>query len=134
MTTAATLWVVTVIGLCLGGGQLVLGMIATVLAVVTLWILKWVDVMIPREHHARLVIISDPSWTILDEIPRLLAPTHCRAQFLEQRLDPASSKANYIFELTWRRPERAKPPTDLLVAIGRSFEIKSFELTTDNGR
>ena len=59
---------------------------------------------------------------------------HCRAQFLEQRLDPQSRKADYIFELTWKRPERARPPAELLVAIGSRFEIKSFESTTDNGR
>jgi uncharacterized membrane protein YhiD involved in acid resistance len=59
VTTAATLWLVTVIGLCFGGGQLVLGAAATVLAVITLWVLKWVDVMIPREHRARLVVVAD---------------------------------------------------------------------------
>src|ERR1700758_248025 len=31
VTTAASLWLVTVIGLCLGGGQLILGMVATLL-------------------------------------------------------------------------------------------------------
>jgi putative Mg2+ transporter-C (MgtC) family protein len=131
VTTAATLWLVTVIGLCLGGGQLALGIVATALAVITLWILKWVDMIIPREHHAHLVVTSDPSWRILDEIPQLLAPMHCRAGFLERRLDPESRKADYLFELTWRRSELAKPPTDLFAAIERSFEIKSFELTTD---
>src|ERR1700742_458088 len=50
VTTAATLWVVTVIGLCFGGGQLALGIAATALTVITLWILKWVDLIIPREH------------------------------------------------------------------------------------
>jgi putative Mg2+ transporter-C (MgtC) family protein len=37
VTTAATLWVVTVIGLCFGGGQLALGIAATTLTVITLW-------------------------------------------------------------------------------------------------
>jgi putative Mg2+ transporter-C (MgtC) family protein len=54
VTTAATLWVMTVIGLCLGGGQLGLGISAALLAVFTLWILKWVDTRIPREHCAML--------------------------------------------------------------------------------
>jgi putative Mg2+ transporter-C (MgtC) family protein len=134
VTTAATLWLVTVIGLCFGGGQLVLGAAATVLAVITLWVLKWVDVMIPREHRARLVVVADPSWAVLDEIPRLLAPMRCRAQFLEQHLNSEARKSDYVFELAWRRPEREKPPADLLSAIGHGFEIKSFELTTDNGR
>src|SRR5277367_4296835 len=39
VTTAATLWATTVIGLCLGGGQLGLGIGAALLAVFTLWIL-----------------------------------------------------------------------------------------------
>src|SRR5215472_518231 len=78
VTTAATLWLMTVIGLCLGGGQLVLGMVATVLAVFTLWLLKWADMMIPREHRARLIVTSDLSWGTLDEVSRILGPMRCR--------------------------------------------------------
>jgi putative Mg2+ transporter-C (MgtC) family protein len=37
VTTAATLWIATVIGLSFGGGQLGLGVIATGLAILTLW-------------------------------------------------------------------------------------------------
>jgi putative Mg2+ transporter-C (MgtC) family protein len=52
VTTAATLWVITVIGLCFGGGQLGLGIAATLLSLITLWGLKWVDAHIPREQRA----------------------------------------------------------------------------------
>lgn len=134
VTTAATLWLVTVVGLCLGGGQLGLGAIATALAVVTLWVLKWVDVMIPREHRARLVVTTNPSWDVLEKVSCILGPLHCRVRFLEQRVDLELKKADYAFELAWRRPERATPPIDLLMALDRCLEIKSFELTTDNGR
>jgi putative Mg2+ transporter-C (MgtC) family protein len=134
VTTAATLWLVTVIGLCLGGGQLVLGMVATALAVITLWFLQRVDVMIPREHRARLIITSDVSWSTLDEVSRILGPMRCRAHFQERKLDPESQKADYTFELGWRRPEHATPPIDFLVALERRFNVRLFELTTDNGR
>ena len=134
VTTAATLWLVTVIGLCLGGGQLILGMVATALAVITLWLLQWVDVMIPREHRARLIITSDASWSTLDEVSRIVGPMRCRAHFQERKLDPESQKADYTFELGWRRPEHATPPMDFLVALERRFKVKLFELTTDNGR
>ncbi len=43
LTTAATLWLVTVIGLCFGGGQVLLGIAATIVALVTLWLLKYVE-------------------------------------------------------------------------------------------
>jgi len=36
VTTAATLWFVTVIGLCFGGGQLMLGWVSTALALIIL--------------------------------------------------------------------------------------------------
>ena len=134
VTTAATLWLVTVIGLCLGGGQLILGGAATVLAVITLWILRWVDRIIPRQHRARLIVTCEPSWKVLEELQPLLRTMKCHARFQEQKLDPSLQKAEYTFELSWRQPEDQPPSTDLLVLIDRQFRIKSFELITDNGR
>jgi putative Mg2+ transporter-C (MgtC) family protein len=134
VTTAATLWLVTVIGLCLGGGQLLLGTAATMLAVLTLWGLKWVDVKIPREHRARLVVSCVAQWNVVEEIPRLVAPMRYRAHFREQRHIRDSEHTDYVFELCWRRPERASPPVELLEMIDRRFPVQSFELTTDNGR
>jgi putative Mg2+ transporter-C (MgtC) family protein len=37
LTTAATLWLATVIGLCIGGGQILLGVISTGLGLSALW-------------------------------------------------------------------------------------------------
>jgi len=134
VTTAATLWVVTVIGLCLGGGQLILGMVATAIVVLTLWILKWVDVMIPREHRARLILTSESTWDVINDLPGLLKPMKYRARFQEQKLSSDPGKADYVFELAWRRPEHATPPIDVLRALDGRFCVKSFELTSDNGR
>lgn len=134
VTTAATLWLMTVIGLCLGGGQLVLGIVATLLAVITLWILKWVDIMIPREHRARLVLACELSWNVLEEVPTLLRPMQFQARFQERRHQPDTEKAEYVFELAWSRPEHAMPPLELLRILDHRFQITSFELTTDNGR
>src|ERR1700742_4638563 len=41
VTTAATLWFTTVMGLCFGGGQLALGSAALLLGIGTLWGLKF---------------------------------------------------------------------------------------------
>src|SRR5215471_20741316 len=61
VTTAATLWIMTVIGLCFGGGQLALGSAATILAVITLWALRALDARIPREHRAIIVVSASDS-------------------------------------------------------------------------
>ncbi|MDG4900253.1 MULTISPECIES: MgtC/SapB family protein [unclassified Mesorhizobium] len=56
VTTAATMWIMTMIGLAFGGGQFGLGAIATALTLVTLQALKWVDLRIPRDHKAILAV------------------------------------------------------------------------------
>lgn len=134
VTTAATLWLVTVIGLCLGGGQLVLGVVATLLAVITLWILRWVDRIIPREHRARVVVAGDSSWQVLEDLPRALSAVKCRARFQEQRLAEASQTAEYVFELFWRQPEDRESSSDLISLIEGKFKVRSFVLITDNAR
>jgi putative Mg2+ transporter-C (MgtC) family protein len=50
VTTAATMWFVTVLGLLFGGGQLKLAMAATGLALFVLWVLKWVEMNIPTRR------------------------------------------------------------------------------------
>ena len=134
VTTAATLWVMTVIGLCLGGGQLVLGVVTTVLVVITLWALKWIDLVIPREHRAKLTVTCSSQWNVLEDIPNLVRPMNYRARFQEQRRNPGSDAVDYLFELSWKRPELASAPIELLKAIDSRFTVKSFELSTNNGR
>ncbi len=56
VTTAATLWLATVIGLCFGGGQTGLGLAATGLGLAALWPLAWLERLVPREHGAVLTI------------------------------------------------------------------------------
>jgi len=58
VTTAATLWFVTVVGLCFGGGQLGLGIVATVVGIFVIWMLPWVENLLPRDRHALLVLTS----------------------------------------------------------------------------
>ena len=48
VTTAATLWFVSVAGLCIGAGQIGLGLAATGLALLVLWLLKFADRALPH--------------------------------------------------------------------------------------
>jgi putative Mg2+ transporter-C (MgtC) family protein len=66
VTTAATLWLVTVIGLCFGGGQLVLGVATTLLGLFALWALRLVEARLPRELQARLSIELNQSGALDD--------------------------------------------------------------------
>ncbi len=51
VTTAATLWFTTMMGLCFGGGQWGLGTAALILGLVTLWGLKIVEKAMRQDVH-----------------------------------------------------------------------------------
>jgi putative Mg2+ transporter-C (MgtC) family protein len=58
VTTAATLWFVTVIGHCFGGGQIGPGLAGTALALIVLQALKKVERLVNRDHRAKLVLTT----------------------------------------------------------------------------
>jgi putative Mg2+ transporter-C (MgtC) family protein len=50
-----------VVGLCIGGGQIPLGMAATLLGLFALWALKWFEARLRQERQASISIESDAS-------------------------------------------------------------------------
>jgi hypothetical protein len=93
-----------------------------------------VDVWMPREHRARLVVKGPSQWHVVDDVRELVGQRHIRARFQEQTRAADGKSAEYAFELAWRQPEQAELPLDVLQAIEKQIEIEAFEITTDNGR
>jgi len=56
LTTAATLWLATVVGLCLGGGQIGLGIATTAIGLLTLGPGGWVEFVLPRQRTVMLAL------------------------------------------------------------------------------
>src|SRR6202046_2560537 len=68
VTTAATLWFVTVIGLCFGGGQISLGIAALVLGMLVLSALHWVDYKMKQERYAVLNLTTEPELPLKEDV------------------------------------------------------------------
>lgn len=131
VTTAATLWVITVIGLCFGGGQLGLGIAATLLGLITLWGLHWVDMRIPREQRALLVVNVDPVSFSSSDLMNLMQPLGYTAHF--QRQENADAKhARIWFEIRWKRSDVNPPPLDLLKLVQDHYPSLSFEVRPEH--
>jgi putative Mg2+ transporter-C (MgtC) family protein len=130
VTTAATLWVTTVIGLCFGGGQLDLGIAATILVVITLWALQWLDIRIPRERRAMLVISAEVGASSTSELDNLILPPGYNAQFRRQSRSDDAQHVRLWYEITWTRPEVAGAPWDLLKLVNEHYPVVSFEVTS----
>ncbi len=59
VTTAASMWLTTVIGLILGAGYIAFGAAMTLIAFLVLTILKGVEPRLKREHRSHLVVQLD---------------------------------------------------------------------------
>jgi putative Mg2+ transporter-C (MgtC) family protein len=128
VTTAATLWVMTVIGLCFGGGQIELGIAATILTTFTLWVLKWADERIPRDHSAIVVIAGKVGSSIAVELPAAIATLGYKAQFRKQQRNDGTEYSRVWVDVDWRRSEVAGPPLDLLKFLNEHYSVVSFDI------
>lgn len=113
VTTAATLWFVTVIGLCFGGGQIGLGVVGTALALVVLWGLKLVDLRVPVEKNAVLIVTARPEGPASGDIRALLQGAGIRVErFSETYLNTEERQRTIRCNIRWRglRQDTEVPP------------------------
>ncbi len=126
VTTAATLWIMTAIGLAFGGGQIWLDIIGTLLTLGVLQLLKRID---ERTRHQRHALVSLDAET--DEPPDLdasLKPIGCRAAFRGLYRSAPDKTTAFRFEVSWKHAVPGKAPTELLEAIERHGTIRKFEI------
>lgn len=128
VTTAATIWAVTVIGICFGGGQLLLGSAGAALIILTLLILRWIDIRIPRDHRGELVVASGLDQPPFPDLGVLLRGSGYYAQFQGLSRSADSVETLLRFELRWTQSEIGEPPLDILKSIRPHFEVRSFEV------
>lgn len=102
VTTAATLWFVTMMGLCFGGGQLRLGLAMLALGVFVLWALKWFEQRLKQDCHALLVLTTDMESFSEPELHGLLhdAGFHIRSCAVEY--NKRLKRRRLRCELRWR--------------------------------
>jgi putative Mg2+ transporter-C (MgtC) family protein len=131
VTTAATLWVMTVIGLCFGGGQLGLGSTATLLTLLTLRAVKWIDVRIPREQRAVLAIAGAPDSLSVKDLVALIAPLGYEARFRRMTGGEDRNHAKLWFEIGWKRAEITGPPLDLMKLVNEHYLVASLEIASE---
>jgi putative Mg2+ transporter-C (MgtC) family protein len=99
VTTAATLWLVTIIGLCLGGGQIELGLAAIAIGLFALWALKWIESALWREHWGRLAVDLDESALAQAQIRRRLDDAGLKIAASHVVLEKASGRRRLALEI-----------------------------------
>jgi len=111
VTTAATLWFVTVIGLCFGGGQLGLGLAALCLCLFVLGVLKRIEQRIPQDRRAILIVAAGPGGPTAEDIRAALEGEGFRLAGYAIDSAPAEGRCTFHCDVRWRgRPTEARLP------------------------
>ena len=129
VTTAATIWFVTVLGLLFGGGQLLLGLTGGTLSLLILWALRHFEGRFDRRHSAvlRIRFSSPPD----EEELRGHLKLNC---YTIKQWAPVYSSAGEMTEVkcevAWEEPANREPHTPqsiLELANSRQVEFLTWD-------
>jgi putative Mg2+ transporter-C (MgtC) family protein len=102
VTTAATLWYVTVMGLCFGGGQNRLGLAALGVGLFILWVLRWAEARFPREHRAEFMLSFETGAAIGDEAAAAMAEAGCEIASQSVSFEDGARRCVVRYDVRWR--------------------------------
>ncbi|MEO7216995.1 MAG: MgtC/SapB family protein [Gemmatimonadaceae bacterium] len=126
ITTAATLWLVTMIGLCFGGGQILLGSIAVIISLFVLWTLKGLDTRLLRENRAVLTIRG----AMDTDMPALVRDVAAAGFIASTALLTRATADGYVeskLDVRWRGEPVAEEPAELIARLAGSKGVTLVE-------
>lgn len=115
----------TAIGLCFGGGQILVGCTATVLVLIVLVPLKNIDAWLAHDQKGRVTVKA----AVDDLAPDLASLTGAavEARFTgRQRID--GDAALFSYELRWKSRGRKSESAGILAAIEARYRVECFEI------
>jgi putative Mg2+ transporter-C (MgtC) family protein len=102
VTTAATLWFMTCVGLCLGAGEYGLGIAATVIALVVLWALRWADMKIAKKFRAGLTVSAQRAKLPEEELRAAIERAGLKIVFWAVTYEEGAKRYQARTELEWK--------------------------------
>jgi putative Mg2+ transporter-C (MgtC) family protein len=117
VTTAATLWFITVVGLCFGGGQLWLGAAGSAIGFLVVSALKWAELRMPRDQRALLKVRGPDVKSVRRAIAAALPSPRFHAMLVGVR-QIAPGEVELDHDLRWRALPHADGPVEEIGRLG----------------
>ena len=132
VTTAATLWFVTVVGLCIGGGQLSLGAFGLVLGLLVVWPLRLVEQRVRRVRTALITIEYEFGSPARERLTTGLrdAGFACRTRGFRETAARAAREEELF--VAWREPANADAMLPQLIRIAELAGLTSIRYSAEN--
>ena len=126
LTTAASLWLVTGIGLAIGADFLVPALLATLVSLLILYGLRRLKTLFVHDLHTILTLKYHGMEASLDEVKAGLAEKGVHIQFINYRLEPPDNTVIYRLRLLSKDDVDWK---DVVGAISQTTGLLALECT-----
>lgn len=123
VTTAATLWFVTVMGLCFGGGANGLGLATFVLGLLVLTVMKRWEKTMRVEHHARLMLETTDRGPTEESVDTLMRAAGYRADSWSVTYRDQAKVRVLRCRVRWSGDSRPYPTPGFIEVLARNDEV-----------
>jgi putative Mg2+ transporter-C (MgtC) family protein len=127
ITTAATLWFVTVMGLCFGGGQIALGIAALLLGLFVLRVLKWAEARLPQDRQATLCVSTGTDGIAQEELRKIVVLAGFEVVSVALTRDNEQKRQELSCEVHWSARAHESRPPEFLDQIARLPGVVRFK-------
>lgn len=127
VTTAATLWFVTVMGLCFGGGQIYLGLAACGLAILVQWPLKWAEQRVGQSRRGELSFTVGGADPVEDGVLSRFAAAGYDVGECSLSLDRDSNRRTVRCEVKWREASASRTAVELARELAQHPGVSGLE-------
>ncbi len=99
LTTAASLWMVTALGLAVGAGYIIPAIFSTAISLLILYGLRRIKTLFPRDEHTVLTLTYHSKEKPLEQIKRILADYAISIQFINLKVEFPAENITYRLRL-----------------------------------
>jgi putative Mg2+ transporter-C (MgtC) family protein len=125
VTTAATLWYITVVGFCFGAGLIGLGLATTAIGMVALWVLQWFELRLRQESRANLFVEWQGDKLSEADIRSMVEASGLRIAASRLALSASGQRREIAFDLLeYRRPGESSSPALCETLGGREGVVR----------
>jgi putative Mg2+ transporter-C (MgtC) family protein len=129
VTTAATLWMVTMLGLCFGAGKILLGTAGLVLTLFTLWVLRIIENHLSQDHRGSLCVVTGNE-ELSRELRALVKQSGLKVHAWTVDVSHAKERVVVQCELRWRAPREEHGEPAVIDALRQRPDVERLRWQT----
>lgn len=124
LTTAASLWLVAGLGMAFGMGLFLPGVMATVLALLSLVFLKKLEPIIRKDRYLDITITADNRLSLQDDLEKIFLDRQMRITNIRSHIDLQNNEVTFEYILTQHRRRMGRELTEAVMLLEGVHKIR----------